>query len=79
MLPLENIWVYFFSFSLDVDDEYEDEDPWEEGAEDILEKGEHTRNTHSINVTNSIYILLESTIDLAIHCSINNPYSLCHA
>jgi hypothetical protein len=27
---------------LDVDDEYEDEDPWEEGAEDILEKGEVT-------------------------------------
>lgn len=28
------------SVCLDVDDEYEDEDQWEEGAEDILEKGE---------------------------------------
>ena len=28
------------SLVVDVDDEYEDEDPWEEGAEDILEKGE---------------------------------------
>lgn len=25
---------------IDVDDEYEDEDTWEDGAEDILEKGE---------------------------------------
>lgn len=31
----------FCSLCLDVDDEYEDEeDQWEEGAEDILEKGE---------------------------------------
>lgn len=29
-----------FCFPPDVDDEYEDEDQWEEGAEDILEKGE---------------------------------------
>ena len=36
------------SFSPDVDDEYEDdEDPWEEGAEDILEKGEHARTKHT--------------------------------
>ncbi len=28
-----------FYLCLDVDDEYEDEDPWEDGAEDILEKG----------------------------------------
>lgn len=27
------------SFFTDVDDEYEDEDQWEDGAEDILEKG----------------------------------------
>ena len=30
----------FSPLFLDVDDEYEDEDQWEEGAEDILEKGE---------------------------------------
>lgn len=29
-----------FPHWLDVDDEYEDEDTWEDGAEDILEKGE---------------------------------------
>lgn len=28
-----------FSLFPDVDDEYEDEDQWEDGAEDILEKG----------------------------------------
>lgn len=35
----------FISFT-DVDDEYEDEeDQWEEGAEDILEKGEAVLNS----------------------------------
>lgn len=27
----------------DVDDEYEDEDQWEDGAEDILEKGKKVK------------------------------------
>uniref|UniRef100_A0A8B9NCB1 Transcription elongation factor SPT5 n=1 Tax=Accipiter nisus TaxID=211598 RepID=A0A8B9NCB1_9AVES len=32
----------------DVDDEYEDEDQWEDGAEDILEKGEETSNIDNV-------------------------------
>ena len=35
----------------DVDDEYEDEeDQWEEGAEDILEKGEEERRINNTNM-----------------------------
>lgn len=34
-------FILLFLYFTDVDDEYEDEeDQWEEGAEDILEKGE---------------------------------------
>lgn len=37
---------YLFIYFPDVDDEYEDEeDQWEEGAEDILEKGEAEQNS----------------------------------
>ncbi|NXW99658.1 SPT5H factor, partial [Larus smithsonianus] len=32
----------------DVDDEYEDEDQWEDGAEDILEKGEEPSNIDNV-------------------------------
>lgn len=34
-----SLLTVLFSHWLDVDDEYEDEDTWEDGAEDILEKG----------------------------------------
>lgn len=47
MLPLCGVLEFLFVTSInplsclptDVDDEYEDEDQWEDGAEDILEKG----------------------------------------
>lgn len=42
---VSHLRLYFWFFSLpplDVDDEYEDEEEqWEDGAEDILEKGEN--------------------------------------
>lgn len=44
------ICSYLSLLFIDVDDEYEDEEEqWEEGAEDILEKGEDMRSKSTLN------------------------------
>lgn len=51
-------WLSSVSFCLcpDVDDEYEDEeDQWEEGAEDILEKGEEAMKSEVLTTQTCEY------------------------
>lgn len=46
-----------------MDDEYEDEDQWEEGAEDILEKGEQTLSKMLLLAT----VVLDSLIIYVVY------------
>lgn len=67
----------FCVLCLDVDDEYEDEeDQWEEGAEDILEKGEEQESFFLTVYCSAVNCPKSPKISLTVFSHLNNPVSL---